>query len=291
MEFHYDRDLRTLVARELTGRTWENLQSKIAATTMTPVVFCQKLVNVVTWKAAERIALAEGKSRDDVVRFANSVVRQSQSTSGPKDLTAIQRSKDGLMRVLIALQSYTFTLNDLVMPRALTKHQVAASTARLVMLLMTSIMMKALFDAIFPKLEEKEAEKRRGVERWADETEIPGLRLAMEALLDVMGNVPIVGRMGQAVLTDREPRYASWVDTGIRALKAVPNAFADKGLSESDLKAGVESIGLIFGVPTRHVFFGPTEFVYEFLDGNVEDSPWAFFQELALARPGQKGDD
>jgi hypothetical protein len=289
MEFHYDRDLRLIVSRELGGDTWETLQSRIAATTMTPVVFGQKLVNVITWKAAFDLAVKDGKVGEEAVRYANSAVRQSQSTSGPKDMTAVQRSKDGLMRVLTSLASYTFTLNDMVMPRNLSRAQLAGATSRLVMLLLTTMVTKALFDAIFPKLEEKESERRKGLEKTAEESEVFGALYATEAMMDVLYNVPIVGRMGQAVVSGREARFASWVDTGIRALQVAPNAFSDKGLTESDLRAVVESIGLATGTPTRHLLFAPGEFMYEYLDSNVDETPWAFFQELALARPGQKG--
>jgi hypothetical protein len=52
----------------------------------------------------------------------------------------------------------------------------------------------------------------------------------------------------------------------------------------------VETIGLVAGFPTRHLLYSPAEFIYEFSEGNIEETPWAFFQELTLARPGQKGD-
>jgi hypothetical protein len=289
MDFHYDRDLRLVVAREMTGESWDHVRSRIAATTMTPVVFGQKVVNVLTWKAAFDIAGRDGKSNEDAVAYANSVVRQSQSASAPKDFTAVQRSRDGLMRILTSLASYTFTLNDMVMPRRLTQREIVGHTARLAMLVMTSAMMKALFDAIFPLLEEKDAARRKGVEKMAADSEIPGLLGATEAMMDVVGNIPVVGRTAQAVLSGREPRYASWVETGIKALEAAPDALSDKGLGKRELRAVVESIGLAAGVPTRHLLFAPGEFIYEVMDGNVEDNPWSFFQELALVRPGQKG--
>jgi hypothetical protein len=107
---------------------------------------------------------------------------------------------------------------------------------------------------------------------------------------DVLYNVPVVGRVGQTVVSGREARFASWVDTGIKALESTPDAFSDKGLTKAQLKAVVETIGLATGTPTRNVLFAPGEFVYEYLDGNVDPSPWAFFQDLALVRAGQKGD-
>lgn len=290
MDFHYDRDLRLVVAREMTGENWDHVKSRIAATTMAPVVFGQKVVNVLTWRAAFDIAAKDGKSNADAVAYANSVVRQSQSASAPKDFTAVQRSRDGLMRVLTSLASYTFTLNDMVMPRRLTQREVLGSLSRLTMLVMASAMAKSLFDLIFPELEKKDAERRKGIEKMAADLDVPGLLPITQSMMDVVGNVPVLGRTAQSVLTGREPRYASWVDTGIKALQAAPDAFSDKGLGKSELRAITEAAGLAAGVPTRHLLFAPGEFLYEVMDGNVDENPWAFFQHLALVRPGQKGE-
>jgi hypothetical protein len=289
MSFHYDRDLRLVVGSEISGDHWSDIRSRIAATTMSPVVFGQKLVNVITWKAAYNVALAEGKQGADVIAHANSVVRQSQSASAPKDFTTVQRSHDGLMRILTSLASYQFTLNDMVMPRHLTPKQLAGSLSRVTMLLLTGAMAKALFAAIFPKLEEKDAENRKGIEKLAADSEIPGLLAVTQSMMDILGNVPLVGRPVESIVSGREPRYASWVDTMVRSTAAAQKLLEDKGLSKNDVKAVTETVGLAAGIPTRHIFFAPGEFIYELLDGNIEDNPWSFFQELALVRPGQKG--
>lgn len=289
MEFHYDRDLRLVISREVTGESWDHIRSRVAAITMAPVVFGQKIVNVITWQAAYSLAAQDGANHERAVALANSAVRQSQSASAPKDMTAVQQSKNGILRILTSLASYTFTLNDLVMPRRATRRELVSATSRLIIMALTGMMTKALLDAMFPRLEEEEAQRRKGLEKAAENTDIPGLLLLTQTMLDMMSNVPLVGRTAASVVSGREPRYASWVDSAVKAMQATPDALSDKGLGKAELKAVVDTIGLVSGTPTRHVLFAPGEFMHEYLDGNVESDPWSLFQELAIVRPGQKG--
>lgn len=108
--------------------------------------------------------------------------------------------------------------------------------------------------------------------------------------MGVLGNVPVIGRPVESLLTGREPRFASWVNTATTMAKAGVHAAQDKELGKAEMKAIVESAGLVFGVPTRHLMFGPGEFAYEVMNGNVSGGPLDFIQEAALVRPGQKGD-
>lgn len=151
-------------------------------------------------------------------------------------------------------------------------------------------MAKALFDAVTPRLEEKDAERRKGLSKMAEDADLPGLVPVTEALMSVLGNVPVIGRPVESLLTGREPRFASWVNTGMTMAKAGVHAASGESLGKAELRAIVESAGLVFGVPTRHLMFAPGEFAYEVMDGNVDGGPWAVFQEAALVRPGQKGE-
>jgi hypothetical protein len=291
MELNYDRDLRMHVEQQMLGEsTWEHIRSKFASATMTPVIFSQKMVNIITYKAAREIAIAEGLTGRDVVAKANSIVRQTQSSSSPLDLTTMQQSHDGLRRILTSLAGYTFSLNDLVMPRRMTQHEIVGGMARLIMLTTTTAMAKALLDTMAPKLEEKDLERRKGVVKMAEDSEYAGAVPMTEALLSVLGNVPVVGRPVESVLTGREPRFASWVNSAVTATQAGADFLEGKGFTKSQVKAIVDTVGLVAGVPTRHVFFAPGEFAYEVMDGNVDGGPWNYFQQLALVRPGQKGE-
>lgn len=292
MSFHYDRDLRLVAESEIAGHRWDDVKSRFAATMMSPVMFGQKLVNVITFKAAQNIALAEGKSGPEAVAFANSAVRQSQSASAPKDFTAVQRSHDGIMRVLTSLASYQFTLNDMVMPRQMTQKQLTSSVFRLATLILTTAMLRSLFNAMVPKLEEEEAKQRKGLEKAAAESEIPGLLAITEATMDVIGNVPLVGRPAQSVLSGRTPRYAAWADTIAKSIQLAPRLLEDKGFTKQEVKVLVDTVGLATGIPTRHTFFAAGEFGYELSHNGLEgENLWGIFQELALVRPGQKGKD
>jgi hypothetical protein len=224
------------------------------------------------------------------VARANSAVRLSQSSSAEKDIAAVQRSDDLWIRMLMSLASYTVALNNLVMPKRLTPREIAGSVSRILMLTMTTMMAKALMDMLLPVLEEKDAERRKGLEKWAEDSEIPGAIYAMESVLDMVGTVPLAGRTVQSVLSERQPRYASWAETAARMPHATLKLLEDQGYTKNDVKTITDTVGLVTGIPTRHVFFGVGEAAHEVSNGNIDDGAWRWFQELALVRPGQKGE-
>jgi hypothetical protein len=291
MKFHFDKDLRLLLTHEVSGEGRANyLKSHIATTLMSPVVFGQKLVNIVTFRAAEILAQEQGHTGAEAVARANSAVRLSQSSSAEKDIAAVQRSDDLWIRMLMSLASYTVALNNLVMPKRLTPREIAGSVSRILMLTMTTMMAKALMDMLLPVLEEKDAERRKGLEKWAEDSEIPGAIYAMESVLDMVGTVPLAGRTVQSVLSERQPRYASWAETAARMPHATLKLLEDQGYTKNDVKTITDTVGLVTGIPTRHVFFGVGEAAHEVSNGNIDDGAWRWFQELALVRPGQKGE-
>lgn len=69
-------------------------------------------VDVPTWTAGYNKGLAEGRSQDDAVAYADSVLRLSQGTGHAKDLSALQR-EPGLMRIVTMFSSYNFVLYNL----------------------------------------------------------------------------------------------------------------------------------------------------------------------------------
>jgi hypothetical protein len=291
MNFHYDKDLRILLTREVSGEgRWNYVKSHAATTLMSPVVFGQKLVNIVTFRAAEILAQEQGHTGAEAVARANSAVRLSQSSSAEKDIASVQRSDDLWVRMLMSLASYTVALNNLVMPKRLTTREVAGSVSRILMLTMTTMMAKALMDMLLPVLEEKDAERRKGLEKWAEDSEIPGAVYAMESMLDMIGTVPLAGRTVQSVLSERQPRYVSWAETVARMPNSVIKLLDDQGYTKNDVKTITDTVGLVTGIPTRHVFFGVGEAAHEVSNGNIDDGAWRWFQELALVRPGQKGE-
>jgi hypothetical protein len=291
MNFHYDKDLRILLTREVSGEgRWNYVKSHAATTLMSPVIFGQKLVNIVTFRAAEILAQEQGHTGAEAVARANSAVRLSQSSSAEKDIADVQRSDDLWIRMLMSLASYTVALNNLVMPKRLTTREVAGSVSRILMLTMTTMMAKALMDMLLPVLEEKDAERRKGLEKWAEDSEIPGAVYAMESVLDMVGTVPLAGRTVQSVLSERTPRYASWAETAARMPHATLKLLEDQGYTKNDVKTITDTVGLVTGIPTRHVFFGVGEAAHEVSNGNIDDGAWRWFQELALVRPGQKGE-
>jgi hypothetical protein len=290
-EMHMDRDVRVVLSREATGESVDVVKARAASFLMAPVVFGQKVVNVLTYETAKQMALAEGKSPADAVFLGNHYVRQSQSTASPFDLTGVQRNKDMLLRVFTALASYTFSLNDIIMPRRLSQKEVAESLGRFTMIMATGIVTRALFNAALPAVAEKDRAGAKGLEGWAAGKGGEGARLTMQMMLEQMSNVPLVGRTAASIVSGREPRFSSIPDTITRTSKTIFDAVSEgKEPNKAKAKAVVDMIGLLSGVPTRHTVFAPGEFFYELGRGNIDTSPYNFFQQMALVRPGQKGE-
>jgi hypothetical protein len=150
--------------------------------------------------------------------------------------------------------------------------------------------MKALYEALLPELAKEEEERRKGPEKYVQDRYGKSARYALQAQLETLSNVPLIGRTAAAIVTGREPQYASWVTAGAKAAQTIPKAWEDKGLTKADLKAVSDTVGLVTGIPTRHVMFAPGEFMHEYLYEGFDPSPWSLFQHLFLVRPGQKGD-
>jgi hypothetical protein len=292
MEFHYDRDLRMSVMTHMTDTGGlPAFRSRFAATSMYPVMMGQKIVNVITGRAAYAIALKEGKTDEEATAFANSAIRQSQSSAGPKDMTAVQRSPDMGLRILTALASYTFTLNDLVMPRRLRQKEVVASTGRLLMLIVTSAVLKELFDQLFPLPAEKEDARKGKVEKKIEHEAGWVAASLFKSTMDQVSNVPIAGRLVASVLSGRKPSISSVPDTLGGAATALYDVATSGETTKKELKAAVDALGIITMLPTRGALFAPGEFMYEYINGNVEEDPAAILQQLFLVRAGQKGAD
>jgi hypothetical protein len=290
-EMHMDRDVRLVLSREATGESWDVWRARGASVLMTPVVFGQKVINVLTYITAKRMAEAEGMSQADAIFRAEHAIRQSQSSASPFELAGMQRNKDTMMRVLTALASYTFSLNDLVMPRRLTSKEVSTSLQRLAVMVGIGVITRAMFEAAFPTVAAEENKDQKGLEGWAQGMGGDPARLTMQVMLEQLSNVPALGRPVASLLTGREPRFSSIPDTVSRTAKAIYQTTVDgKEPHKAQVKATLDTISLATGVPLRHVVFAPGEFFYELSRGNIDTSPYNFFQQMLLVRPGQKGD-
>ena len=97
--------------------------------------------------------------------------------------------------------------------------------------------------------------------------------LAAEALGEIYGNVPVVGRPLQSLAGGMGPaKYAGWADAFSRAPGAVVDAFADPDtMSTAKAKAVADALSVGAVLPLRNLVFRPGELLYEWAQGNVQD--------------------
>jgi len=103
----FDRDIRDIT--KFGGKIDKKGINKIA---FAGIGFMQMGVDLPTWYAGYDKALKDGKSHEQAVQFADSIVRQTQGAGGTKDLAKIQRG-DEAIRLFTMFYSYFNTLFNL----------------------------------------------------------------------------------------------------------------------------------------------------------------------------------
>ncbi len=152
-----DRDV-TLAMKRLSGKkgAWKQMQRA----SLYHIAYIQfYMVDVPTFIAAERQALKNGMDEAQAVRYADNIIRTSQTAGGLKDLSAFQKSK--MMTPFSMFYSF-FNLLYNVQARALgdTKkvRDVGKITARAAVLLALPTAMESLLRGEWPEDDENYAE-------------------------------------------------------------------------------------------------------------------------------------
>ena len=261
-----DRDLRRMTLKtdmSSTGMTKEQINKWAIWPTLT----MQTFVNAITFDAALQRGVDEGMSPTAAVKYAEHMIRSSQSSGGAVDLAALQRNADPMARMLTSLASYTFTLNDMFMPARMTKGEWAEKGAQIGRYFLAMTMMKAAAAAVLNSEEENKKRKKS----FGTDSEVA--MAAFESALEVVGAVPVAGRPIASALEGRPARWGSWADSFGIAARGGVDVLRGKGgdLKTNTLKTAADIPGLLLHFPTRNLLFRPGEYLYELQQGHIEE--------------------
>lgn len=140
-------------------------------------------VDLPTWLGAYRKGLDEGMSEEEAAAYGDKVVRRSQGSGRPKDLSAIQDSAEGY-RILTLFYSW---FNVLYNKQRDTIHQVRTGDYRRASMNVAWLMMAAPLLAAFITGDWPEDEESWGA--WAARKVFFGMWLGIPGIRDVAGNV------------------------------------------------------------------------------------------------------
>ena len=242
---NYDRDAARAL-QELKGNPFKNAYSRAQQASLLMIGRMQfYTVDVPVWTGAFNKGLAEGKTAEDAVIYADSVLRTSQGSGHTKDLTALQRKK-GLTQLLTMFSTYTSVAFDISLETAgdinRSKRNAPGAIARLGWLFGLTAVLDALMRQEGPPDDDE------GKTAWWS------LRVARYA----MQNIPVVGGAIGSVMQGFDPSFTP-AETLINSISNVIKLMAKKiregTINESeewslkDLRKIVQLTGLGFGVP------------------------------------------
>jgi hypothetical protein len=143
------------------------------------------LVDMPTWLGAYRKGLDEGMTEEEAAAYGDKVVRRSQGSGRPKDLSAVQDASEGY-RVLTLFYSW---FNVLYNKQRDTLHQAKTgdwrrASANIAWVMMAGPLLAALLTGDWPVKEEEE-----GWIEWAARKMFFGLWLGVPGVRDAVGGI------------------------------------------------------------------------------------------------------
>ncbi len=241
-------------------------------------------VSVPTWLGAYRKAMegevAEIEMGDEyrAIDYADSIVRQTQSAGGAKDLAQIQRGGQ-VRRSFVMFYSYFSVLYNQFARQISRAQRGDASIAQLAAssfyLWFAPSIMGELIAGRGPDDEDEWAE-------WA----------ARQGILYPMGAVVGLRDVGSAVLTPygygASPAFDAFEMTARTAAIPIKALDDDQELGRSDVKAAVLTAGYWGKLPSRQAWI-TGEYMYDVATGeDSPESPQEFVRNLFFARPADE---
>lgn len=196
------------------------------------------VVDFPTWIGAYNKGLSEGVS--DPVRYADSVLRMSQTAGGIKDLAEIQRER-GVTTALTMFYSY-FSLLYNMEAQAIGDVKATRNIPQLVARAMVLLVLPTAAEAVMRN-------------QWPDDDEDYGTWLALKASLYGLTSVPflrdLVG-LAEGFGYSMTPLDGLGESLG-RSISGVARAIDDGDVTEGTIKATVATFGFATGAPVTAV--------------------------------------
>lgn len=268
LDEQHDRDMAAMFRSLESGAfsIYGQAKDKIAHFALAWMMLNQKAVNAVTWYGAREKAFRE--NHPDPERYANSVVRMTQSGGGIKDLAAIQRGSE-MERTMTVMYTYFSVLFNQVtegMPGKSKGQKVAILAARWWWLITLPALMDAMARAGVPDDDE---DKEKYLEA-----------LTTGQILYFGRSIPLAGQVAESFIGDRQARYGAWVETLLRGAQSSKDVLSGDATA-SDVKNVVDLLGAASGLPASAVK-NAYLFADEYLNGSMEEP----VQNLLFRTPG-----
>lgn len=218
----------------------------------------QNVVDVVVWHGAYDQAIQTGMSNEDAVFEADSVVRRTQGSFNPEDISAFE-SGTALVRLLTMFTSYFNTQLNLIGGEAATAVRTKGwrgATGRLSHLYFFGVLIPAV-------VAEAISEAARGELGDEDDDGLTDDMLELfigSQVKFVAGAIPFVGALTVAALNkfndqpfddklSASPAQYT-LERAVGAPASIARAVAGEGSASKAVSDGVSALGLILGVPT-----------------------------------------
>ena len=259
----FDRDVRDTLKRVTRDTAMAHLQR----TFFMHIGFLDMSVSMPTWLGAYEKATAEGMSHDEAVAFADSVVRQSQSAGGAKDLADIQRGGE-TWRMFTMFYSYFSVLYNLMARRTQMTRENRSGPWRA----FTSFMYLVVLPAVLAELITGRGPDEDDDEEWGPWVAKTAATYPFQTMVGVRD---IVSGISSDYGYGFSP-VAQAIEQGVTAIKSADDLFdEDEEFSKWDAKNWAMWGGYLTKLPVRQLWTSGEE-VYETLAEGDDFSIWEF---------------
>ena len=277
-QLQLDQSYQEVVTR-LAGK--RSIRREVALVAMSVHAYSDRITSTAIWMGAYRQAEDEGKSPQEAVRFADSVISTSQLAGAPKDLSAFER--DPRYRAWRLFLGPMIILQNRLRS-VFRKHGVKA-------LVRPEAIGKLLAYWVIPSVVYELA-----VGRGPGDDEDPAEWLLLKILLYPAQMFPFLREASAFVEAKVRHKYGGYrMDTVSEAVKSIVEfgyATADYVAGDEDLekvvKTGLRASGPALGVPATQMSI-TGEHAYDLMTGEyVPETPWDGFKYLFVRRPKGK---
>lgn len=215
--------------------------------------YMQKTVNMVTWQGAYDQVIDE-RGHDDAVKYADAVVRQTQSAGGVKDLAAIQRGNHAKQIFTMFYTFFNVLYNRLT---DVTRENAPAAAARLTWLVFLPVLFEGLLRNKVPEEEEEWLQWFALNSALYGVTTIPFVRDIVSGALSSYGySVTPAGEFGKDIARATDGAYDLIVN--------------DEEMTEAEFKAAFDALGIAAKLPTSQAW-STYQYLQKLDQGDIED--------------------
>jgi hypothetical protein len=212
--------------------------------------FTDKITTVPVWWTAYNIEMKESGDQQRAVDFADKVVRNTQGSGSPKDLSEMQRGGNVRRAFTMFMTFFNSTYNEWGKTKDLVQGERVGSL-EYAKTFMWICLLPAMLQALFRYRE--------------DILEDPLEKVAKETTAYGFGSIPIFGSFVNALMGKYEFRPTPAVSLPTELIKLTYSKDVP-----AFLKHGIAAIGYLTGIPSRQMLL-TGEYIFDLLEGDETD--------------------